>query len=288
MEIKTDEVLRVYEKYSDEQIPIVYLSDNYVQNDNNLISLLKGTNFDSSHYELLKKANIAKLNIVYNERLFAKLVACFPVTYRLPIGRKNIIEIDRIINSLEDANGLSKRKRNLITVCELYKKGDENSFEPILHFGDKLNYKKWNDIKVNLNRNAVIDYRLDECGIIIFYLLNSNDSYYAQKFMRFTDLVSVIVESKNTGVTISQDFIPESDVYTVNDKTKLLEVYNDTKASLIIIGEDLNEDYKIALNQIKLFDRFARMMVIKNTDTTQKIDILNKIKQVYGIAVWEE
>jgi hypothetical protein len=85
----------------------------------------------------------------------------------------------------------------------------------------------------------------------------------------------------------SPDFIPEKDVYSQNNKKDLLKMYIETNASLIIVGEDLDYDYKEALSQVKAYDRYARMMVIKNPEPSRRLEILMQIKNVYSRRLWE-
>ncbi len=288
MKIKIEEALKIYNKYDNEDIPLIYLSDIHFVLDNNAEVISRGSRFTPSHFEMLQKASIKEVPVIFNDRLCAKLVANYPADYKLPINKKNTIEMDRLIDTLETSNTGTKRKRSIISLSEVYKKNADDTYEPILNYGERLHYKRWNDVKVNLNRNTLIDYRYDEGGIIVFFLLNASDPFYAQKFMKFTDLVSMIVESKSAGINISPDFNPELDVYTVNDKVKLLEVYSDSRATLIIIGEDLNDDYKRSLNQVKSYDKFVKMMVIKNPDPKQRSSILNSVKNIYGQKLWEE
>jgi hypothetical protein len=288
MKIKVVEAIKIIEKYGADEVPIIMLSDVNLRSVSQGLYISQGQKFDPAHYEYFEKAGIKEIDVIFSERLYAKLITNFPAFYRLPIGRKNLIELDRVIDALESTNASSKKKRNIVSLNEIYRKTPNGMYEPVLFYGEKLHFKRWNDIKFAISRTAGIDFRYDECGIIIFFILNASDPLYAQKFMKYTDLISMIVESRSAGVTISQDFFPEVDVYTVNDKSQLLKVYNETHAALIIIGEDLNEEYKSALNQVKAYDRFARMMVIKNPDPAYKVDILNKIKSVYGQKVWEE
>ncbi len=287
MRINVKEALMISDKY-DSEVPILYLSDIQIKNNNEFVTIPRDTPFNPSHYEYLDKAGICSIDVQYNEKLHAKLISNFPVTYRPPVGRKNVIEFDRFIDILESANGSSKRKRNIISLSEFYKKSPGLTYEVILGYGEKLNYKRWNEIKFNLNRNASIDYRFDECGIIVFFILNALDSNYSQNFMKFTELVSLIVDSKRLDIIFSPDFDPETDVYTVNAKGDLLKSYIESNASLIIVGEDLNEQYKDALSQVKFYDRYAKFMVIKNPEPSRRVEILTQIKNVYGSRLWEE
>lgn len=288
MKIKVEEAIRISDKYGPDEVPLIFLEDFFLRTNTTVLELTHGMRFDPSQYELFLNAGVKEIEVQFSERLLAKMVTNFPAAYKLPTGKKNIVELDRIIDTIDAVNNSSKRKRSVISLTEVYKSGANGVNTPVLRYGEKLDHKRWNEIKVGLSRTNMIDFRYDECGIIVFFLLNAGDQSYAQKFMKFTELVSLVLESKRSGISISSDFNPECDVYTVNEKTKLLEVYNDTRASMVIIGEDINEDYKMSLTQLKLFDKYAKMMVIKNIEPTQHTDILNKIKAVYSQNLWEE
>jgi len=287
MKINIKEALKITEKYGSEEVPIVYLNEVNAKNDLNILSIVRGTRFDSSQYENLAKLNVNEIDVVYNEKLYAKLATNFPGKYRLPVGRKNLIELDRIIDDLESVNGNNKRKRYLISLTEIYKKDEKDNLEIVLRYGEKLTYQRWNEIKTSINRNTIIDFRYNEAGIVVFYLLHAADPSYPQKFINFTEIVSMIVDSKKFGVYFSPDFVPEIDVYTVNNKNELLNTYVDTNSSLVVIGGELDEECKEALSQVKAYDRYAKMIVIKNPDPSRRIEILNQIKYVYGLKLWE-
>ena len=285
MKIKIDHALRIIEKYGHEEVPVIMLSDLRVPAHN--FQLTQGMKFEKEHYTVLKNSPVNEIDVVYSEKLNAKLITNFPAVYKTPIGRKNVIEMDKIIDSLEASNYLSKRKRVIVSLTEIYKKNPMGNYETVLHYGDRLHVKQWNEIKYNIGRNNTIDYHYDECGIIVFFILSAGDPQYAQKFMKFTELVSIIVESGNIGFTISPDLNPETDVYTVNDSRHLLDQYISTKSALIVLGEDINDEYKAALNQIKTYDRYARMIMIRNVDRTRKTEVLEQIKKGYGLSLWE-
>jgi len=286
MRINIKEALMIADKY-DSSVEILYLTDIQISNNTGSVTIPKDTPFDPSQFEYLERANILNIDVQYNEKLYAKLVSNYPVIYRAPSGRKSLIEFDRYIDSLESANASSRRKRSIISLCEFYKKTVGQPHEVILKFGEKLNYKRWNEIKMNMSRNSMISYRFDECGIIVFFILNAADPNYSHNFMKFTELVSLIIDSKRLGIILSPDFDPETDLYTVNASKNLLKSYVETNASLIIVGEDINDEYKEALSQVKFYDRYAKFMLIKNPDPSRKVEILAQIKNCYGNRLWE-
>jgi|GEM_PF-1066139 hypothetical protein len=289
MKITVDEALRISEKYGHEELPLVLLKDVYLRHGSQVLQVSAGMRFDPSQYDLFVESQVFEIDVVYTERLFAKLATNFPQKYRLPIGQKTLIEMDRLIEQIDGANAMTKRKRHVIVLDEFYQKNAQGAMEVSLAYGTELNYKDWNIIKTRLSRNAIINYRIDETGIIVFSMLDSSDPRYPQKFMQYTEVISMLVESKNLGVSFLPDFYPEGDVYAINEPTKLLATYNDKKIGLIlIVDEELNDEYKRVLAQIKAFDKYARMMVIKKFEPAQKLEILKNIKKIYSQFLWQE
>lgn len=289
MKIRVDEALRLSEKYGADDVQMLYLQDIFVNTRGGVMQITHGMKFESDHAEFLQNAGIREIEVIYTERLFAKLSVNFAEEYRLPLGRISFMEMDRLIDAMDLSNNATKRKRTIISLSEFYRKNNLGIYEPLLRYGEKLTRKRWNEIKGGLNRNAQFDYRFDECGIIVYCLLNPGHPQYAQKYLRFTEVVSLIVEQRKiTDTTISPDFIPDSDVYPVTDKNELLTVYNDKKPALIIVVDELDDEYKQSLAQIKLFDKYARLMVIKNPDPAHKKEIMATIKSIYLKNLWQE
>lgn len=287
MRINVKEALMIADKY-DFEVPILYLSDLQIKSGDSVVTIPKETSFDPSHYEYLDRAGICAIDVQYNDKLHAQACIKFSCPLQAPLRKEKCNRTRQEIDKLEAANGTSKRKRHIVSLTEYYKKQPWGAYEIILKYGESLNYKRWNEVKANLNRTASIDYRFDECGIIVFFILNVSDPNYSQNFMKFTELVSLIVDSKRMGVIFSPDFVPETDVYTVNTKSDLLKCYTETGVTLIIVGEDLNDQYKDALSQVKFYDKYARFMVIKHPDPSHRVEILTQIKNVYGSRLWEE
>ncbi|OHD53806.1 MAG: hypothetical protein A2Y33_16610 [Spirochaetes bacterium GWF1_51_8] len=289
MKIKTEEALKINEKYGSEDMPIVFLNDIYVSTNSGVLQISQGMKFDSTQYELLVRGNVLEFEVIFTEKLLAKLITNFPDRYRYPVGRKNLIEIDRVVSGLEDANRASKRKRYMLTSTEIYKKNSRGMFETVLKYGERLTYTRWNEVKVKLSRDTTLDYRFEECGVMVFVMLNPGDPLYAQRFMKNTEIITLLVEHKRDfDITLSPDFNPDTDVYPVNEIDKAFEVYLDKKPRLIIIADELSDDYKAALAKIKVYDRYARMIVIKNPDPANKLEILKLIKRVYNQDPWEQ
>jgi hypothetical protein len=287
MKIKIDEAQRIAEKYGTDEVPILFLSDAYVNTHAGVVQISAGMRYDPSQYDLFIDGNVREVEVVFSERLYAKLCVNFPETWRLPVGRLDFINMDRFVEEIDNANSQNKRKRNIISLTEVYKRNPSGHYETILKYGEKLDIKSWNQVKVNLNRNASIDYRLDECGIIIYVILNPSDPNYAQKYMTFTSLITLLVEQKHLqDVTIAPDFYPQTDVFPVTDKESLLKTYGQNNVALVIVGDELSDDYKMSLAQLKMYDKYARMMVIRNPDPTQSKSILNMIRNLYGKKLW--
>lgn len=287
MKIKLSELMTLSEKYSDE-LDLILLNDIYLTESGKYIELKAGTQFNPSYYELYKAKNLNEIDIRYDEKLMAKLISNFPESYRQPDGRKSVIELDRIVDYLENMNMSSKRKRNIIAASEIYKINQNGYDEPVIYYGEKLDKIRWNQVKVRLSRNTLIDYKVDEYGILIYYPLKAGDPNYAQKFIQFTELVSMVVESKKNEIIIYPDFNPNTDVFTANNKMELLKVYNDNKPSLVLVGGELDEECKNSLIQLKQFDKYAKMILVKSPEPQKRAATLQEIKKVYGKKIWEE
>ena len=287
MKIRTEDALKIIQKYGSDEVPIIYLGDIYVNTNNGVLQFSQGMKFEENHYEMFSRAKILEFEAIFTEKLLAKLITNFPDRYRYPLGRKNIIDIDRLVSELEDVNRINKHKRYLISCNEVYKKNANGLYETIVHYGERLTVSRWNEVKSKLSRNSEIDFRYEECGIIVYVILKAGDSQYATRFMKFTEVVSLIVEHKKEfNVTISPDFNPDSDVYPVTEANQLYQTYVDKKPRLVILADELTDEYKPALSQIKGYDKYARLMVVKNPDPAKKRDILMMIKKVYNQDLW--
>ncbi len=288
MRIKLDEAMKLMEKYGSDQVPIVFLNDVYLNTGSGILELTQGMKFDESQNDIFVKAGIYEFEVVFTDKLLAKLIANYPDKYRYPIGRKNLIDMDKMIDSLDDCNRMSKVKRYVLSSTEIYKKNAQGLFETVIHYGEKIVAERWNQAKSSLARNVVLDYSLDEIGILVFTILKPGDPRYASRFMKYTEVISLIVEhKKDLGVEISPDLNTDTDIYPVTDTGELLQTYIDRKPRLIVVADELDDDYKLALARVKKYDRYARMIVIKNPDPAQKLKILQSVKKVYAQNVWD-
>lgn len=288
MKIKLEEALKIYEKYGSDTVPLIYLSDVYISTANGVLQINQGMKFEESQVDMLIRANISEIDVIFTDKLLAKLIATFPSVYRYPQGRKNFLDMDRMIDELDKVNGLSRKKRAVVSCTEVYRKNPQGQYEIVMRYGERLNYSRWNEIKVRLGRTAEIDYRIDEAGIIVFIIMSPGSPSYMKRFMMNTELISLIVDSKSEfNFQISPDFNPDTDVFPVNDANELLTTYKESKAKLVIIGGELDEDYKRALAKLKAYDKYVRMMLVKNADPKNKQQILMTIRQLYNQNLWE-
>ncbi|MCX8123529.1 MAG: hypothetical protein N3F66_05120 [Spirochaetes bacterium] len=238
-----------------------------------------------------EQAGIETVDIKYDEIVYSLLSTLYPVEYRIPYAWADFITFDRKLETLERVSTLTKRKRYLICVGDIYSY-DQHTGKRVTIFrhNDAIDYKRWNQVKRLLDKNKRIYYRNSENGIIIFVNLQPHaESSYIERFKKNTDLVSAIVaRKKDCKIEISPDFIPTEDVYTINDPKDLLKFYQQSNARLIIIGETLNDDYRKALLQVKEYDKFARMMVVPNLDLRNIDHFLLQVKMVYNADRWTE
>lgn len=283
MKITVEEALKVYEKYG-EEAPIFYYADIRLDSYH---SFTQGMAFEPSQVELLKAKNIKEIDVIFSEKLLAKLINLFPEKYRPMYGRKSFVDLDRYLEMLEDVNKVSKRKRYVISAVEIYNTGSAGQLERVLEYGQKIDYQKWNEIKARLDRKAVIDYYLSERGIIVYAVLKPTDPNYAQKYYQFMELVTMLVEKNpDINISIAPDFYGLSDVHVATSPEELLEKYKNTNAKLIVIYGGITEDNKAGLINVKTYDKFARMIAITNVEKSKTAEILLAIKEAYNKDPW--
>ncbi len=288
MKLTVEQAEAVYRKYGLE-VPIVYLIDYSVKTPTGSMMFSSGMRFDLSHIEPLKMAGKNEIEVVFSDKLFAKLINLFPEKFRIPAGRGTVVQIDRVLSELDDVNRLSKRKRYLISSTEIYSKESTGRLKPVVQFGEKLDYQKWNQLKMYISRNTVIEYRWSENGIIVFVILDPNEPDYASKFLRFSDMIAMLVEDReDVSVSIAPDFIGSYDVISVNNPDELLITYMKTEARLIIIGDQLTDRYKVALAKVKAYDRFARMVLIPSVDKSNPDRFRALVKRAYNSFPWRK
>lgn len=243
------------------------------------------------HMQYFEQAGIHCIDIKYDEIVYSHFSMLYPADYRLPYASADFINFDRKLETLDRISTLTKRKRYLLSVGDIYYYDQQTGKRNVIYrHNDSIEYKQWNKVKRLVDRSKRIYYRHSENGIIIFVNLQPHaDTSYIERFKKNTDLVSAIVSrKKDCKVEISSDFIPTDDVFTVNNPKELLKIYESSQARLIIIGESLNDDYRKALIQLREYDKFVRMMVVPAVDPVNIDHFLLQVKMVYNSDRWEE
>ncbi|MCK4778253.1 MAG: hypothetical protein KAS39_07710, partial [Actinomycetia bacterium] len=204
---------------------------------------------------------IEYIDLKYSNSLLRSLLIHCSENYRRPVAIKNLVEIDKIIETLQQLNRVSKRERYIVPACELYEEKN-NMFVPLFKFGGRLDFKKWNEIKRNLNKNIKLPIYFSERGIIILVDLTKQDSNFIGRFKKNADLCTLLTQRRKDSAkfNISPDFNPIADIWGVSDPAELLKTYSEENARLIVLGDQMNESYKAALLEVKKYDRFARFM----------------------------
>ena len=285
MKLTINQLSELFNKYGD-AIEIRYFDDLDIKKGNSILSrdlVLPG------HLKMLAENNIDTIEVFYAPNLYEYLSKVFPVNFRKPSGRVTITEMDRLLENLKNANTQSKRKRYIRMVGEVYGI-DRNTGRHVnlLRHDEPLDYKKWNELKRDIDRNQIFLYRNSEVAIIIFVNLTlSTQKIYIERFKINTDLISLIVSrSQEPAHFISPDFIPTEDVVSVTDPASLLEEYIRINARLIIIGEKLEETEKRALLRVRNYDKFVRLLVVPVLTHQSIDDFFRQVKLVYNYDRW--
>ena len=217
------------------------------------------------------------------------LNAEFPQLFRKAYGKMKFMEMDRYLETLESINTQSHRKRFVRVVGDIYGLDTKEGKRIIvLNHEEKLNYRKWNDLKRLINTKQEFLYRPSECGVIVFVNLSHGaDSLFVQRFKKNTDIISVLVSKEDCSNPLAPDFIPTEDVISVTDPARLLAEYTESGARMVIIGDELDDDYKNALLDLKRYDKFVRMMVVPALDYSDLDHFIRQVKLVYNSNRWE-
>ncbi len=285
MKLSINHLTRLFNIYGD-NMEIRYFDDIEVGGGNSMLStdlVLPG------HLEMLREHNLDAIEVFYNPALYECLSKEFPVEFRKPFGRASIIEIDRLLEGMKDASTVSKRKRYIHLVGEAYGIDMQTGKRKILIRHDEpIDYRKWNDLKRDIDRNQIFQYRNSEVAVIIFVNLTlSTQKLYIERFKINTDLISLMVSrGQEPAHSVSPDFIPTEDVVSVTDPESLLEEYIRTSARLIIMGEKLEEPEKRALLRVRNYDKFVRLLVIPVLDHRSIDDFFRQVKLVYNFDRW--
>jgi hypothetical protein len=248
-----------------------------------------GDDLSRTDIEFFEKAGLKEVKVLYNEKLYSLLSSEFPLEYRKPYGNMDFIRMDRHLDVLNGVSGMSRRKRFVFVVGDVYGYDNVTGKKTVLAtHNDAMDYKRWNDIKRFLNKDQRFSYRNCECAIIIFVNMKPDaETNFLERFKKNTDLVTALVaRKKDSKVEIAPDFIPTEDVISVSDPETLLEIYRKSYAKLIIIGENISESYKRSLLQVKQYDKFARMMVVPSVNARDIDHFLQQVKLVYNSDRW--
>jgi hypothetical protein len=281
MKLTIDHLARLFEKYAD-TVEIRYFNDVKVNDESHFIS---GDLVLPGHLKLFSERDISELEICYAPAMYELLSREFPIEFRNPYGRAALAQMDRLLENLRNANVQSKRKRYLKMVGDVYGTDSHTGRQAMLLEHDELlDYRKWNNLKRDVDRNHLFLYRNSELSVIIFVNLILGDrKIYIERFKINTDLISLIVtRCREMEHCISPDFNPTEDVVSVTDPSVLMEEYIRTNARLIIIGERLEDADKRALLQIRNYDKFVRLLVVPSLDHRNIKDFLTQVKLVYN------
>ena len=286
MKIKVNQLKAIFQKYQ-EHLQIKYLSDLIIRGN----AFLSNDIVMPDHIPQLEENNIEEVKIYYEHTVYKYLCGEFPNSFRKPTQKMNFLQFDRYLEMLNSINNQSKRKRYVKMVGDIYgidsKEGTRTS---IIAHDESVDYKKWNSLKRNMDKDHIFYFRSSEVPIVIFVdLSNRADSKYVERFTKNTDLISIMVSKVgDRKEIIAPDFIPTEDVISVTDPNLLLEEYIKSNARLIIIGEQLNDSYKKALISIRKYDRFVRMLVVPTLDRSNLDHFFKQVHLVYNTDRWEE
>ncbi|MBN2403867.1 MAG: hypothetical protein JXN64_15940 [Spirochaetes bacterium] len=246
----------------------------------------KGNRIPEQNFLNMQEDGIEKIDILFTNSLYKMLNVLNPDKYKDPCDYKTFIEVDKIISTFKKVNRVSKRKRYISFLCEIYNIND-NGFNPVINFNEIIDDDKWNYIKTKIakiKKHTKFPILYNEIGIIICVdLTKQNDSNFIERFKKNADICSLLVQKNhnNANFNISSEFNELTDIWTVNEPDKLLDTYVETNARLIVIGDSLNETYRSALLRVKNYDKFARFFVANNIDPNDSQDLLENIKNAY-------
>jgi hypothetical protein len=276
------EAMEVEKKFGELNVPLFLLTDmRYQPPGGAQKAVRRGTQLEPSLLQELVDAGESRVNCVYSEKLLMALSRLFPQQYRLPFRTVSYVELDKILHAMVKINSMSRRKREVICVDEVYRK-EESLVSVLLPYGSTLDLETWNAVKIKIDRKRKFAIRFNEHGIIVFVDLRADGPDYLQRFYRNSDLVTSLVGHRHDATTvIAPDFLSEFDVYTVDDPGRLLPVYMENQTRLIIVGDVLSDEYKKALIAVRNHDKFARFIVATNIDQKNLDIFLSQVKKSY-------
>ncbi|MCK4906268.1 MAG: hypothetical protein KAS64_01880 [Spirochaetes bacterium] len=282
MHIPLKTAIDLFNEYPGQNLSMAFLSTVRFQLPGTGQMLLRsGTRFTAETGNMLAQGGVDNVDMIYNEKLMSYLRKEFKDQYRLPYEQISFFQMDKTISAFKEINKKSMRQRKLISLSEIYKK-EGSAITVLIEYGEEVDFAKWNNIKTKIDKKQRFDVKYDENGIIVFVDLRPEGENYLQRFYKNSDLVTSLVGRKTSdSIRISPDFIRETDVYTVDDPTVLLDEYIKKKARLILIGDTLSPDYKNALAKVKTYDKFARFMLAMNIDQRNLDSFLEQVKKSY-------
>lgn len=243
-----------------------------------------------AHIPRLQESNITEIEVFYTNTLYDLLSREFPIEFRKPYNRLHLTDMDRLLESIRDANAQSKRKRFIRLVGDVY--GVDKTLGKrviLMRHNEPIDFKKWNNLKREFERGQVFPFRNSEVAILIFVDLKvARQKEYVERFKINTDLISMIVtRSQDTANIIAPDFVPTEDVVSVTEPGVLLEEYIRSNARLIIIGEKLDDSCKRSLLQVRNYDKFVRLLVVPALYQNDIHDFFHQVKVVYNTDRWQ-
>lgn len=285
MKLSLEQLDRLFKRYPNAELDLKYFDKITLRSQKFLTAdlVLKG------HLDILRQNKIDEIEVFYTPVMYDFLTQEFPETFRKPYGKFTFMEMDRHLEALEEINTHTHRKRFITQVGDIYGVDhSEGKRVKLMCHGEKLNYRKWNTIKRDISKNQQFLYRHSECAIIVFVNLSMNaDEGYVERFKKNMDLISVLVSrKKECNEEIAPDFLATEDVISVTDPEKLLNEYANSNARLIIIGENLNDSYKMALLDVRRYDKFVRMIVVPSLDHRNLDHFIKQVKLVYNSDRW--
>jgi hypothetical protein len=286
MKLKITHLKKLFAKY-DERLNIKYFSDLVFRGN----AFLHNDILLPDHVKQLEVHGIKEVEVFCDRNLYECLSGEFPQEFRKYFGKMTFIEMDRHLEMLNAANTQSRRKRYIQMVGDIYGIDPaEGKRIIVVAHNEIVDYRKWNILKRSLDRDHTFYYRNSEVPIMIFVDLSKHaDSAYVEKFKKNTDLISLLVSKIDEfNNIIAPDFIPTEDVISVTDPAKLLEEYIKSNVRLIIIGEKLNDSYKVALVNVRKYDKYVRMLVVPALDHGDLPHFFKQVSLVYNVDRWVE
>lgn len=283
MRLSLEEITQLLARH-DSSSELYYLDDIIIRGHR----FTTGLQIEAGHIDILRHNGFTAIEVMYNAVMYDFLSLEFPCRFRRPYGEMSFMDMDRYLEELSKVNNATKRKRYISMVGDIYTGSEENP-EVLVRHGEPLDYKKWNVIKRELNRDGTFCYRNSEVAIIVFVNLNAESSTsYVERFKKNTDLITAMVSrKKDSSYHIAEDFIPTEDVISVTDPAELLTTYCETQARLIIIGENPDEEYRQSLKKVQNEDRYVRMMVVPAINHANLDHFFKQVGLVYNSNRWE-